>query len=171
MFVEQFLDTHQLHAARFKHAAASTCAEFRALVPSLSDTQNKNLFLQDKKGRRHFLVITQPEHEVDLVKLGEALEAKKLGFASAARLKHFLGVEPGAVSVLALMRDTETKVELVIDKHIWQADVIQAHPLVNTETLVLEKKELQRFLKITGHIPKIMNIPVIESIFLANARA
>jgi Ala-tRNA(Pro) deacylase len=171
MFVDQFLDAHRLHVSRFKHAAANTCAEFKALVPSLSGTHNKNLFLQDKKGRRHFLVVTQPESEVDLVKLGEKLAAKKLGFASVARLKHFLGVEPGAVSVLALMRDTETKVELIIDKHIWQAKAIQAHPLINTETLVIEHKELQRFLKITGHAPKIMNVPVIEPIFLANVRA
>lgn len=171
MFVDQFLDTHQLHVSRFKHEATNTCAEFKALVPSLGGTRNKNLFLQDKKGRRHFLVVTQPEHEVDLIKLGEKLEAKRLGFASAARLKLFLDVKPGAVSVLALIRDIETKVELIIDQHIWQANAIQAHPLVNTETLIIENKELQRFLKITGHIPKIMNVPIIEPTFLANARA
>ena len=165
MFVDQFLDTHQLNVSRFKHAAANTCAEFQALVPSLGGTRNKNLFLQDKKGRRHFLVVTQPEPEVDLLKLGEKLEAKKLGFASAARLKQFLGVEPGAVSILALMRDVEAKVELIIDKHIWQANAIQAHPLINTETLIIERHELQRFLKITGHTPKIMNVPIIESTF------
>jgi Ala-tRNA(Pro) deacylase len=99
MFVDQFLDTHQLNVSRFKHAAANTCAEFKALVPSLGGTHNKNLFLQDKKGRRHFLVVTPPEQEIDLAKLSEELETKKLGFASAARLKQFLGVEPGAVSV------------------------------------------------------------------------
>ena len=165
MFVDQFLDTHQLSVSRFKHAAANTCAEFKALVPSLGGTCNKNLFLQDKKGRRHFLVVTQPEHEVDLAKLGEKLEAKKLGFASAARLRQFLGVEPGAVSILALMRDLEAKVELIIDKHIWQASAIQAHPLINTETLIIEHNELQRFLKITGHTPKIMNVPILEPTF------
>jgi len=171
MFLDQFLKTHQLNVSRFKHAAANTCAEFKALVPSLGGTRNKNLFLQDKKGRRHFLVVTQPEHNVDLVQLSENLETKKLGFASAERLKQFLGVEPGAVSVLALMRDLEAKVELIIDRHIWQASSIQAHPLVNTETLIIENQELQRFLKITGHTPKIMNVPTIEPTFLANAPA
>lgn len=171
MFVDQFLDTHQLNVSRFKHAAANTCAEFKTLVPSLSGTHNKNLFLQDKKGRRHFLVVMPPEPQIDLVKLSEKLGAKKLGFASTERLKQFLGVEPGAVSVLALMRDLETKVELIIDKHIWQADAIQAHPLINTETLVIERQELQRFLKITGHIPKIINVPMIEATFSANALA
>jgi len=171
MFVDQFLDTHQLQVSRFKHAAASTCAEFNVLVPSLGGTRNKNLFLQDKKGRRHFLVVTPPEHNVDLVKLSEKLEAKKLGFASAARLKQFLGVEPGAVSVLALMRDLETKVELIIDRHIWQANAIQAHPLVNTETLIIDNQELQRFLKITGHTPKIINVPMAQATFSVNAPA
>ena len=165
MSIEEFLDTHQLHVSRFTHAAAHTCAEFKATVPSLGGTYNKNLFLQDKKGRRHFLVVMQPEHQVNLVKLSEKLDAKKLGFASADRLKKFLDVKPGAVSILALIRDTERKVELVIDKHIWQANAIQAHPLVNTETLIIENKELQRFLKITGHTPKIINIPVIDSTF------
>ena len=171
MFVDQFLDTHQLHVSRFKHEAANTCAEFKALMPNLGGTQNKNLFLQDKKGRRHFLVVTQPEYEVDLVKLSEKLEVKKLGFASAGRLKHFLDVEPGAVSVLALMRDAQRKVELIIDKHIWHANAIQAHPLVNTETLIIENKELQRFLKITGHAPTIISVPMINPTFSANAQA
>ena len=165
MFVDQFLDTHQLQVSRFKHAAANTCAEFKALVPSLGGARNKNLFLQDKKGRRHFLVVTRPEKNIDLVELSKTLETKKLGFASAARLKQFLGVEPGAVSVLALMRDLETKVELIIDQHIWQASAIQAHPLVNTETLIIDKHELQRFLQITGHTPKIINVPMVDATF------
>jgi Ala-tRNA(Pro) deacylase len=165
MFVDQFLDTHQLQVSRFKHAAANTCAEFKAVVPSLGGARNKNLFLQDKKGRRHFLVITPPEHNVDLPELSENLQAKKLGFASAERLKRFLGVEPGAVSVLALIRDIEKKVELIIDRHIWQANAIQAHPLVNTETFIIDNQELKRFLKITGHIPKIINVPITEATF------
>ena len=51
----------------------------------------------------------------------------------------FLGVTPGAVTILGLVNDVDSKVELVFDAEIWQSAAFLCHPLVNTATLVLSR--------------------------------
>ena len=97
---------------------------------------------------------------IDLVALGAVIGAGRLGFASAARLVQHLRVAPGAVSLLALCNDTARKVEFVIDEVLWQAPALQAHPLVNTATMVLTHADLERFLAATGHVPRVVGLGI-----------
>lgn len=76
------------------------------------------------------------------------------------RLSSHLGVAPGAVSILALVNDTACAVELVIDRDVWSAGAVLAHPLVNTATLVLPLEGLQRFLRDCAHEPRVIDVPV-----------
>lgn len=164
MAITQFFTSHQFDFPRFEHHPAQSCAEFQALAPHIPGTRNKNLFLRDKKGIRHLLVIVPPHLSVDLDALSQMLGVKRLGLASKERLKNFLGVNTGSVSVLSLLNDTLNKVELIIDRTIWHAEAIQAHPLINTQTVVISKPELERFLSKTGHHPTILNIPGTSSV-------
>ena len=52
------------------------------------------------------------------------------------RLARYLGVTPGAVTVLGLSNDTARDVELYVDEEVWRAERLHAHPLVNTATVV-----------------------------------
>lgn len=162
MTISRFLASHRFNFTRFEHCATHTCAEFEALVPALPGTRNKNLFLRDKKGLRHVLVIVPPKLVIDLEKLSALLGMRRLGFASTDRLRQHLGVESGSVSVLSLIHDLSNAVELVIDQTIWNAEAIQAHPLINTETVVIPKPELERFLATTGHLPTVLDIPGVR---------
>jgi Ala-tRNA(Pro) deacylase len=162
MTIARFLESHRFDFQSFVHRATYTCAEFEALVPFLPGTRNKNLFLRDKKGLRHLLVVVPPKLIIDLEKLSALLGARRLGFASTERLSQHLGVESGSVSVLSLIHDQSNQVELVIDQTIWNADAIQAHPLINTETVVIPKPELKRFLATTGHSPTVLDIPGVR---------
>ena len=85
----------------------------------------------------------------------------KLGFASADRLLQYLGIRPGSVSLLALYNDRAHAVEFVIDRRLWEADAVQAHPLVNSQTLVLIHADLERFLEATAHKPRIIDVPAV----------
>ena len=107
------------------------------LVPKLPGAKTKNLFLRDKKGRRHFLVTVPHDVAVDLDALGAALGVGGVGFASAERLQKHLGIKPGSVSLLGLVNDEAHAVEFVIDRALWEADAVHAHPLVNTATMVV----------------------------------
>jgi Ala-tRNA(Pro) deacylase len=164
MAITQFFASHQFDFPEFEHHPVQTCAEFQVIASHIPGTRNKNLFLRDKKGKRHFLVIVPPYLSVDLDSLSQMLGVKDLGFASKERLKKFLGVYSGSVSVLSLVNDPLNDVELVIDRTIWHAEAIQAHPLINTQTVVISKPELERFLSKTGHHPTILNIPGTSSV-------
>ena len=121
--------------------------------------KTKNLFLRDRKGRRHFLVTVPHDLAVDLDELGKAIGAGKLGFASAERLREHLGILPGSVSFLALANDPAHAVEFIIDRRLWEAEAVHAHPLVNSATMVIPHGALEQFLAATGHVPRVEAIP------------
>jgi Ala-tRNA(Pro) deacylase len=145
------LDALGVAYRRFDHPAVFTCEEAERAVPDTGALHTKNLFLRDKRGRRHVLVVTTCARAVNLKALADRLGIDNLSFASPDRLAKHLGVAPGSVTVLGLMRDSARAVEVVIDEEVWTAERLHAHPLVNTATLVLEHEGLVRFLGHTGH--------------------
>jgi Ala-tRNA(Pro) deacylase len=162
MDLDAFLREHHIAAPRIDHPAVMTVEESERLVPKLPGAKTKNLFLRDKKGARHFLLTVAHDRAVDLNALGAALAAGRLGFASPERLQKHLGITPGSVSLLALINDQAGAVEFVIDRALWDADAVQAHPLVNTATMVLAHAELERFVAATGHTPQVIDVPAVE---------
>ena len=159
MELEAFLRQHGIDAPRHEHPAVMTVEESLRLVPKLPGAKTKNLFLRDKKGARHFLVTVPHDRAVNLDALGEAIGATKLGFASSERMLKHLGITPGSVSLLALANDRTGAVEFVIDRALWDADAVQAHPLINTATMVLAHADLERFLAATGHTARVIDVP------------
>jgi Ala-tRNA(Pro) deacylase len=155
----EFLDTHQITYARHNHPAVFTVEEADRLVPKLPGAKTKNLFLRDDKGKRHFLVLVRSDKRVNLKELKSLLGIKRISFASATRLKKHLGVEPGAVSLLAAYNDAKHAVEVVMDSELWKSEAFLFHPLVNTSTLVISRADIQRFLEATGHEMTILDIP------------
>lgn len=157
--LDAFLARNGITAPRFEHPAVMTVEESDRLVPKLPGAKTKNLFLRDKKGTRHLLCTIAADRPVDLNRLGEALIGGRVGFASPDRLLRHLGITPGSVSLLALVNDTAHAVEFAIDRKLWEADAIQAHPLVNTATLCIAHADLEKFLAATGHAPRVLDIP------------
>jgi Ala-tRNA(Pro) deacylase len=159
MNIDAFLRRHGIAAARHEHAAVMTVEESERLVPPLPGAKTKNLFLRDKKGARHFLVTVPAMRAVDLIALGAALGAGRLGFASPERLHRHLAITPGSVSLLALVNDTAGAVEFVIDRSLWEADAVQAHPLINTATTILTHADLELFLRAAAHAQRVIDVP------------
>ncbi len=157
--IYRFLDDLGVEYGKCEHPAVFTVEESSRLVPELPGTPTKNLFIRDGKGRRHFLIVVGHDKSVDLKSLGERLEAGKLSFASPQRLQKHLGLEPGSVSILGIVNDSEGNVELVIDRAVWESDAVQCHPLVNTATVIIPRAGLRRILEHTGHAPRVLDVP------------
>jgi Ala-tRNA(Pro) deacylase len=155
----QFLAQNGIEYERHDHPAVYTVEEAGRLVPDLPAAKTKNLFLRDKKGQRHFLVIVPADKRVDIKALPDAVGSTRLSFGSAERLKKYLGVEPGAVTLFAIFNDPNHEVELVIDASLWLAEAFQFHPLVNTSTLVISRDNLKRFIALSGHELRLLDIP------------
>jgi len=145
---------------RFDHPAVYTVSEAKKLSPEMDGASTKNLFLRDKKGIRHFLVVVPQDKQVDLKELSSILEASRLSFASPDRLNKYLGIEPGSVSILALLNDPEKTVEVFVDNELWNAEIILCHPLVNTSTLAITRDGIKQFLEKTGHNLMLVEIPI-----------
>ena len=154
----QFLDTHGLTYTCLEHPAVYTCEEADALSLDLPGIRTKNLFLRNKKGNAHYLLIVPSEKKVDLKFLAGKIGSSKLSLASSERLLKFLGLTPGSVSILALVNDTEKQVSVIIDSQVWNADALQAHPLVNSATISLQRAAVQQFLQHTGHSYMIVDL-------------
>jgi len=149
---------HELEISytKYEHAPVFTCDEAYAALPEIPAVQTKNIFLRDKRGRRHLLLVTTCEKAVDIKRFAEQSHADRLSFASPERLMKHLGVEPGSVTVLGLMHDTTNAVELYIDADVWNTPEWRCHPLVNTATLVITRADIEKFLARTGHSPHVI---------------
>ncbi len=158
----QFLAENRIEYERHDHPPVYTVEEASRLVPALPAAKTKNLFLRDKKGLRHFLVVVPAGKRVDLRALPRVVGSNRLSFGSADRLKKYLGVEPGAVTLFAIFNDPGNAVELIVDESLWHSKAFQFHPLVNTSTLVISRENLKRFIAKTGHEAKILNVPEVE---------
>ena len=55
--IYQFLVEHAIEYERHDHPPVFTCEEADRLVPTLPAAKTKNLFVRDRKGRQHFLVV------------------------------------------------------------------------------------------------------------------
>ncbi len=156
--IYQALEELNISFQRIDHVPVYTNEQARELIPSTKGVSAKNLFLRDKKGKRHLLVMLDDTKELDLLNLAEQIHSTRLSFASSERLKQHLGVDPGAVSPLALINDLPHNVELWIDRDLWNDGYIQCHPLVNTSTLILSVADLDRFFQHTGHEVQIFDV-------------
>ena len=125
----QFLAQNHIEYERHDHPPVYTVADVERLVPPLPAVKTKNLFLRDKKGRRHFLVAVPAKKRVDIKGLGAVIGAGRLSFGSPDRLKKYLGVEPGSVTVFATINDPENAVELYFDRMLWNEAQFQFHHL------------------------------------------
>jgi Ala-tRNA(Pro) deacylase len=155
----QFLADHKIEYERHDHPAVFTVEESDRLVPPLPGAKTKNLFLRDQKGKRHFLVVVPAHKRVNIKALPAAVRSSRLSFGSAARLNKYLGVEAGAVTLLAIYNDPDHAVEVFIDKALWESEAFNFHPLVNTSTLVISRKNIERFIQATGHEIQIVDVP------------
>jgi len=154
-----FLDAHGISFERLDHPPVYTVEEASRLVPPGPGASTKNLFLRDEKGRRHFLLTVAHDKHVDLRRLAGVLGSTKLSLGSPERLAKYLGVEPGAVTILALINDPERQVEVFIDQDLWKSTALRCHPLVNTATLIVPREGVERFLAATGHSYRLIKIP------------
>lgn len=156
--IYSFLSIHNIPYERFDHEAVFTCQQASELCPAMPGQPIKNLFLYDKKTEQHFLIVVPNEKRVDLKELKHQLKVPNLSFASEERLKKFLGVDPGSVTILGLINDATQKITVILDAQL-KNKALQCHPLVNTATLVIPFDGIEKFITLTHHTYQFLDIP------------
>jgi len=151
------LETLDIAHRTTAHAPVFTVAESRGLRVDFPGGHSKNLFLRNKKGRM-WLVSCLEDREIDLKNLAERLGAGRFSFASAERLMHYLGVNPGAVTPFAVINDHGGVVHMVVDAGLLEHDPLNFHPLDNAMTTAVSADGLLRFLEYADHPPQIVEL-------------
>jgi len=149
--VYEVLESLGIYFLKHEHPPVYTVKEAKEHWKDLKGARCKNLFLRNKKGNRHYLVILEHSKNADLRRLTERLGEDRLSFGSAERLQRVLGLEPGAVSPFGLIFDAAKEVAVIIDQELRQAERIHFHPNVNTATIGLSFSDFEKFLAWTGN--------------------
>ena len=149
--VLETLESLGIPYVRHEHPPVATVEEAEKHWAGLKGAHCKNLFLRNYKGSRHYLVIAPVTRGIDLKRLTAELDEDRLSFASAERLKRWLGVEPGSVSPFGLVNDETHHVRVVCDAALKSSSALGFHPNVNTATLEITLADFERFLASCGN--------------------
>ncbi|HUT07366.1 MAG TPA: prolyl-tRNA synthetase associated domain-containing protein [Candidatus Latescibacteria bacterium] len=149
--VLETLDDLGVVYGRHEHPPVATVEEAEKYWGSIKGTHCKNLFLRNKRGNRHYLVVAAVDKAVDLKRLNALLGEDRLSFASAERLKRWLGLEPGSVSPFGLINDAAHQVDVICDEALKSSAGLGFHPNINTATLEISLSDFEKFLASRGN--------------------
>ena len=145
--VYEVLENLDINYEKHGHPAVFTCHEADIYTSGLKGVHTKNLFLKNRRGDKYYLVVMSEEKTLNIKEFGNKISEKNLSFASAERMKKYLCLTPGSVSLFGILNDTEHHVKVYIDEDIMKKEFINSHPNVNTSTLVFKVEDMIRFLE------------------------
>ena len=143
-FIE-FIKKSKYNFKIHEHADLHTVEDSKKLRGEIAGAHTKNLFLKNKKNN-FFLFSCDENAKVDLKLFSKSIDAKNLSFANAEYLEQFLGIKPGSVSPFALLNDKHNVVEFYLDEKLFNSELINFHPLINTTTISIKTSEFINFL-------------------------
>lgn len=138
------------------HPAVFRVEEGLELKAALPGAHTKNLFLKDRKGRL-WLISARQDTVIDLKRAPKTIGSDRLSFGNEALLYETLGLTPGSVTALGLINDPDQQVTFVLDEALWDADIVNFHPLTNTATTALAQADFRKFLSLIRHDPIVVD--------------
>ena len=137
------LDSLGIPYIRFEHDATATMEDCAAVGKALEGTICKNLFLCNRQQTAFYL-----------------LTMSRLSFAPPEKMEELLNTHPGSASVMGLLFDTEHRVQLVMDRDVYDAEYFCCHPCDNHGSLKIKTSDLlTKFLPHVGHEPIVVDLP------------
>ncbi|WP_313013243.1 prolyl-tRNA synthetase associated domain-containing protein [Brevundimonas sp.] len=145
------------------HPAVFRVEEGLDLKADLPGAHTKNLFLKDHKGRL-WLISARQDTVIDLKRAAGAMGSGRLSFGNETLMWETLGVRPGSVTALGLINDTDRRVTFVLDRRLWDADIVNVHPLTNTATTALDQSAFRRVLELMGREPIVVDFGALGDV-------
>ena len=153
------LDTLGIDYDRVSHDAAfnmELCADVSAV---LGVSVCKNLFLCNRQKTSFYLLCMPPDKPFHTKDLSAQINSSRLSFAPEDSLWELLHCHPGSATVLGLANDTEHRVQLLLDREVYDAPYMSCHPCICTSTLKLKTSDvLTRLLPHTGPTPIVVDL-------------
>ena len=140
--VYDFLDNLGVSYQRVDHTPAETMEDCKAIDDALGAVMCKNLFLCNRQKTKFYLLLMPADKPFKTKELSAQINSARLSFAGEEAMLEYLDIQPGAVSVLGLMNDSENAVALLVDEDLLKDEFIGCHPCVNTSSLKLRTKDV-----------------------------
>ncbi len=144
-----YLETLHIPFEKHEHEAFHTCEASGNFYSERSMGKDcKSIFMRNRKGKKHYLIVLPANKKIDILFLAEFLEEHpKMSFASDERLKNYLGLQPGSVTPLSLFQESAKDVIVIFDTDIFSEEKIHFHPLRNTATLAFSTSDFKKYIK------------------------
>lgn len=151
---------HGIDHLTHDHPAVFRVEEGLELKAAMPGAHTKNLFLKDKKGRL-WLISARQDTVIDLKRAPSLIGSDRLSFGNEVLMWETLGVRPGSVTALGLINDLDRRVGFVLDRRLWEADIINFHPLTNTATTTLDQAAFRRVLALLEREPLVVDFETL----------
>jgi len=149
--VADYLKTKDVKYRWLEHPAVFSVPESRKLNLKTEGTgETKNLFMKNKKGNRHCLVVIEAKKKLDTAKLKSVL-GERMSFTDPECLYRYLKLTPGSVSPFGLLNDTAKEVTLIVDTDLLGQAKIGFHPNQNTATVIIDTSDWLRLMDELGN--------------------
>ncbi len=159
------LDSLGIAYRRVDHPAADTMEACAAVDAALGATICKNLLLCNRQCTAFYLLMMPGGKVFKTKDLSAQIGSSRLSFAAGEYMEQLLDITPGSLSVLGLMNDKDSKVQLLIDEELLRDAEIGMHPCINTSSLRIKTADLMEILlPAMGHEPKIVSLPTYTEI-------
>lgn len=144
----KILEELEIEFEKFEHEAFPTCESSKGFYEKNDlGLDCKNIFLRNKRGRKHYLAVLPAEKQIKIPSLAEFLEEhKKMSFASSERLEKYLGLMPGSVTPFGIIHKNAPEVSVIIDVSIFEHEFVHFHPMRNTATIKISTQDFRKFL-------------------------
>ncbi|MBQ3404437.1 MAG: prolyl-tRNA synthetase associated domain-containing protein [Oscillospiraceae bacterium] len=154
------LDSLKVPFERLDHEPAMTMEVCRDIEKSLHAMICKNLFLCNRQATRFYLLMIPADKPFKTRYLSARLGVSRLSFADEVHMEELLDLSPGSVSVMGLMNDHESRVQLVIDRDVLADEHIGCHPCMNTSSIRFKMSALlDTVLPAMGPEPVFVDLP------------
>ena len=157
--VYDLLDSLGIEYQRIDHEAAMTMEACAAVDAILGAIICKNLLLCNRQHTAFYLLMIAGDKHFKTSALSKQIGSSRLSFAEGEYMERFLDITPGSLSVLGLMNDSESAVQLLIDREVLEEEFIGVHPCVNTSSLKLRTRDLlEKILPEIHHEARIVDL-------------
>ncbi len=152
-----FFETLGISTSTIQHVPVFTVEEARKIHGQIPGGHCKNLFCKDEKGIL-WLIVALEDAGIDLKAAKDKIGSKRLTFGKPELLLEILGVTPGSVTPFGLINDDKHLTNVILDEAMMKNELLNYHPLSNDATTTISSADLVKFIKATGHHPRIVAV-------------
>ena len=157
--VYELLDRLGIAYEYVDHPPAMTMEDCLEIDRILDAVICKNLFLCNRQQTQFYLLMLREDKRFRTAEVSKEIGSARLSFGPKEYMERCLDLSPGSVSVLGLMNDSGSRVQLLMDEDILRGEFFGCHPCVNTTSLRLRVSDLtDRILKEFGHEPMLIKV-------------